>query len=81
MKVTMFNSYMSVAVNESPTYNFKVDKGLRQGGPVSPFPFVIQTKGLKCLINKGGKMGIMRVSTLDKVALSMLSYLQMTPFW
>lgn len=81
MEVMTFNSYMSVMVNGSPNNDFKVEKGLRQGDLLSPFLFVIATEGLKGLINRGWQTGIMRVSTLEEVALSTFSNLWMTPFW
>ncbi|CAK8565038.1 unnamed protein product [Lathyrus sativus] len=43
---------MSVFVNESPTKEFKVGKGLRQGDPLSPFLFVIVVEGLIGLVRK-----------------------------
>ncbi|XP_058775765.1 uncharacterized protein LOC131650041 [Vicia villosa] len=43
---------MSVLVNGSPTKEFVVDKGLRQGDPLSPFLSVLVTEGLTSLVNQ-----------------------------
>src|SRR4051812_17353388 len=52
MKAIVFTSHMSVMVNGSPTKEFKVEKGLRQGDPLSPFLYVIVAEGLKWLVNR-----------------------------
>ncbi|XP_058755916.1 uncharacterized protein LOC131629131 [Vicia villosa] len=48
----VFSSHMSVMVNGSPTKEFLVEKGLRQGDPLSSFLFVVVAEGLKGIINK-----------------------------
>ncbi|XP_058762006.1 uncharacterized protein LOC131635401 [Vicia villosa] len=52
MDATVFSSWMSVLVNGSATRDFKVDRGLRQGDPLSPFLFVLAAEGLAGLVNK-----------------------------
>ncbi|CAK8537008.1 unnamed protein product [Lathyrus sativus] len=53
----IFQSKMSVLVNGSPTKEFEVEKGLRQGDPLSPFLFVIVAEGLAGLVRKSQELG------------------------
>lgn len=48
---------MSVMVNGSPTKEFSMGKGLRQGDLLSPFLFLVVAEGLKGLINKAVENG------------------------
>jgi hypothetical protein len=52
IRACVFHSSMSVLVNGSPTNEFHVGKGLRQGDPLSPFLFLIVTEGLSGLMHK-----------------------------
>ncbi|XP_058742003.1 uncharacterized protein LOC131614437 [Vicia villosa] len=57
MEALIFSSKMSVLENGSPTKEFEVRKGLRQGNPISPFLFVIVTEGLRRLVAKAVETG------------------------
>ncbi|KAK2642706.1 hypothetical protein Ddye_024469 [Dipteronia dyeriana] len=53
------NEELSVLVNGCPTPQFGVEKGLRQGDPLSPFLFNIIVEGLNCLLHKAVNLGLM----------------------
>ncbi|XP_058751483.1 uncharacterized protein LOC131624543 [Vicia villosa] len=57
MELLVFNSNMSVLANGSPTKEFKVSRGLRQGDPLSPFLFVLVAEGLTGLVRKSIEVG------------------------
>jgi hypothetical protein len=52
MRACVFDSLMSVLVNGSPTIDFKVGRGLRQGDPLSPFLFLIVAEGLAGMMRR-----------------------------
>lgn len=60
MRACLFKSTMSVLVNGSPTEEFSVEKGLRQGDPLAPFMFIIATEGLARMVRKAGELGILK---------------------
>ncbi|XP_055960454.1 uncharacterized protein LOC126670164 [Mercurialis annua] len=48
----------SVLINGSPTKNFSMGKGVRQGDPLSPMLFVLAVEGLKAMISKAVGLGL-----------------------
>ncbi|GJS28729.1 putative RNA-directed DNA polymerase [Tanacetum coccineum] len=63
------SAYGSVLVNGSPTKEFKIQKGLRQGDPLSPFLFIIAVEALHVTIQEaksknifvGAKVGLNKI--------------------
>ncbi|GKF77227.1 putative RNA-directed DNA polymerase, eukaryota, reverse transcriptase zinc-binding domain protein [Tanacetum coccineum] len=46
------NYRASILVNGSPTSEFEMLKGLRQGDPMSPFLFILAMEGLHAMVSK-----------------------------
>lgn len=53
MEALVFTSSMSILVNGSPSPDFHVSRGLRQGDPLSPFLFTIVAEGFASTTRKG----------------------------
>ncbi|MCI24320.1 LINE-1 reverse transcriptase like [Trifolium medium] len=60
MRACIFTSSMSILVNGSPTEEFTIGKGLREGDPLSPFLFIIAAEGLTRLTQKVVEIGSFR---------------------
>lgn len=57
MGACIFMSHLSILVNCSPTKDYEVGRGMRQGDPLSLFLFVLLVKGLTGLIFKASEKG------------------------
>nr|GEV12839.1 putative RNA-directed DNA polymerase, eukaryota, reverse transcriptase zinc-binding domain protein [Tanacetum cinerariifolium] len=70
------NARSSILVNGSPTMEFDISKGLRQGDPLSSFLFILAMEGLHALICKAINMGIYRGAIIshDHTRISHLIY-------
>lgn len=57
MEASVITSHVSILVNEIPKKEFKVERGLRQGDPLSPFLFVVVAECLTGLVKKVVDLG------------------------
>ncbi|GKV24110.1 hypothetical protein SLEP1_g33762 [Rubroshorea leprosula] len=69
------SSMVSVLVNGSPSRQFPVSKGLRQGDPLSPFLFLIVAEGLNGLTSSAVEKELYKGVTVGKDAV-MVTHLQ-----
>ncbi|GKU87429.1 hypothetical protein SLEP1_g1825 [Rubroshorea leprosula] len=69
------SSMVSVLVNGSPSRQFPVSKGLRQGDPLSPFLFLIVAEGLNGLMSSAVEKELYKGVTVGKDAV-MVTHLQ-----
>ncbi|GJX97095.1 RNA-directed DNA polymerase, eukaryota, reverse transcriptase zinc-binding domain protein [Tanacetum coccineum] len=56
----MSNSRASIMVNGSPTTEFEIFKGLRQGDRLSPFLFILAMEGLHAITCKAVNIGLFK---------------------
>ncbi|GKA00908.1 RNA-directed DNA polymerase, eukaryota, reverse transcriptase zinc-binding domain protein [Tanacetum coccineum] len=70
------NSRTSLLVNGSPTAEFEIFKGLRQGDPLSPFLFILAMEGLHASIRKAVDVGVFKGASIGQgnLVLSHLFY-------
>ncbi|GJV90408.1 reverse transcriptase domain, reverse transcriptase zinc-binding domain protein [Tanacetum coccineum] len=73
----------SILVNGSPTEEFVLERGVRQGDPLSPFLFILMAKGLNALVSEAVEKGIFKGVAVgaDRVIVSHLQYADDTIFF
>lgn len=54
----LFTARISIQLNGSPSEEFSIERGVRQGDPLSPFLFNIAVEGLNCLLDKAASLGL-----------------------
>ncbi|GJX41068.1 putative RNA-directed DNA polymerase, eukaryota, reverse transcriptase zinc-binding domain protein [Tanacetum coccineum] len=75
IKGCLLNARASVLINGSPTNEFVISRGLRQGDPLSLFLFILVMEGLHAFICKAVNMGIYKgISIGNNLSLSHLIY-------
>jgi len=63
-------------VNGSPTYEFPLQRGLRQGDPLSPFLFLLVAEGLNVLMNSVVENNLYKGYGVGSTNLAVVSHLQ-----
>ncbi|XP_071726422.1 uncharacterized protein [Rutidosis leptorrhynchoides] len=83
IKSCLCSASISILINGSPTSEFHLGRGVRQGDPLSPFLFIIAAEGLNILskvaVSKGLYKGV-EVGA-EKVVISHLQYADDTIFF
>jgi len=77
------SSSISILVNGSPTGEFKLARGLRQGDSIAPFHFLVVAKGLSGLMRQALLKGLYKGYKAGKqnVELSLLQFMDNTLFF
>ncbi|GFS31963.1 hypothetical protein Acr_00g0020140 [Actinidia rufa] len=65
----------SVLINGSPTEEFKLEKEVRQGDPLSPFLFLMVAEALNRLMDRAKELGLIKGASVGQSNFS-ISYLQ-----
>lgn len=76
MRVCLKSASISLLANGSPTEEFKMERGVRQGDPLSPFLFILAAEGLNAMIKEAKQSGLFRGVQvgMDRVEVSHLQY-------
>ncbi|GKV44307.1 hypothetical protein SLEP1_g51499 [Rubroshorea leprosula] len=83
IKECLRSSSVSVMINGSPTREFRVSKGIRQGDPLSPFLFLIVAEGLNGMVTAASEKQLykgVKVGT-DDIMVSHLQFADDTIFF
>ncbi|GJT45806.1 putative RNA-directed DNA polymerase, eukaryota, reverse transcriptase zinc-binding domain protein [Tanacetum coccineum] len=60
IRACLHSSRASILINGSPTSEFSIKRGLRQGDPLSPFLFILIMEGLHCAMSNAVSSGLIR---------------------
>ncbi|XP_071708570.1 uncharacterized protein [Rutidosis leptorrhynchoides] len=82
IRTCLSTASISILVNRSPTKEFTIKKGVRQGDPLSPFLFILAVEGLNILAKNDIDKGLFKGIEIgnDKVNVSQLQYADDTIF-
>lgn len=74
---------MLILVNGSPTEEFRLERVVRQGDPLSPFLFILEAEGLNAMMVEAVSKGILRGAQvgIGGVVISHLPYADDTIFF
>ncbi|GKA37476.1 RNA-directed DNA polymerase, eukaryota, reverse transcriptase zinc-binding domain protein [Tanacetum coccineum] len=64
----LFSARTSILVNGSPTLEFSLGRGLRQGDPLSPFLFILVMEGLHLAFQEATQMHLIKGDSLQSMA-------------
>ncbi|GKA04326.1 putative RNA-directed DNA polymerase, eukaryota, reverse transcriptase zinc-binding domain protein [Tanacetum coccineum] len=60
IRACLHSSRASILINGSPTSEFSIKRGLRQGDPLSPILFILVMEGLHCAMSNAVSSGLIR---------------------
>ncbi|XP_071713639.1 uncharacterized protein [Rutidosis leptorrhynchoides] len=74
---------VSILINGSPTKEFRLERGVRQGDPLSPFLFILAAEGLNILTKSAHERGYFKGVEVgkDRVNITHLQYADDTMFF
>ncbi|KAL4585499.1 hypothetical protein LXL04_010120 [Taraxacum kok-saghyz] len=75
IKAALSSSWASVLLNGAPTEEFRLQRGLRQGDPLSPFLFVLAMEGFHIALEEVAKAGVFRGVSIGCVGLHVSHFL------
>ncbi|GKU93956.1 hypothetical protein SLEP1_g7505 [Rubroshorea leprosula] len=79
MKECLSSASFSILVNGSPTPEFKMQRGLRQGDPLSPYLFLIAAEGLHALLYEAERKNLLEgVDINENLSISHLQFVDDT---
>lgn len=82
IKECISSAKANVLVNGSPSGEFALERGIRQGDPLSPFLFLIASEGLSLLMKRAVERGLVKAAEIgrDKISISHIQYADDTMF-
>ncbi|GJV52409.1 RNA-directed DNA polymerase, eukaryota, reverse transcriptase zinc-binding domain protein [Tanacetum coccineum] len=70
----LLSATSSILINGSPTREFNINRGLRQGDPLSPFLFIIAMEGLHVAMEDAKAAGLFKGFKINSLILSHLFF-------